>query len=992
MPSLAMRIRIANVAVVALILAVIGVAVWLDRQRVIATAYRDVANLADAVTVHVRNNFNAVDGAIRRIAATVDVDRLDDPAYAWQVSETLSTLSDTIPGAFGLYIIGADGFLRTFADQPFNVDFSNSDVFTAVRDRDDVGLFIEPPVKARDGALRDQWVINVGRRIRRSDGAFGGVALATMSVAKLQENLAPLDVGMEGSVALFRSDGFYMLRHPEREGFLGRSLATGQLFQVRLKETASGTYESWFATENIVRISAYRTISDLPMVTFVGLSKSEVLVDWRHRAIFAAVLALVLSGMVITFTGFLRRAVRRDQAQDQERLATLRAIADTSIELIGLDSVGTLLDQVMERARAVVPSHRAVTKVLPGQGRERNIRAVSVSDKYEGWPDHELAALENQIERLIREHHGPVRLTSSELAHRSGAQTTTRADHPAMQGVLAAPLIRHSGDYIGLIQLADRQTGEYSAEDEAILVQLASVVSVCIEKTELLERSQAAAADAEAAKAEVETVLSSISDGLYVLDNDFRFTYLNDRAVALVKRPREELLGRSVWESFPEAVGTDLYRAYHRAKATSENITLQIYFPPLESWFDVRTFPYEGGLSVYFRDITAQMEIEAKLQQAEKLKAIGQLTGGVAHDFNNLLTVILGNADILVDHLNDNAELLHFAEMTRSAAERGAELTQQLLAFARRQPLDPKIIDINKLVKGFEGLLRRTLGEQIGIELVQATGLWKANVDAAQLESALLNLAINARDAMPNGGRLTVETMNARIDDDYAAVHEEVAPGQYVLVAISDTGTGIPKDVLTHVFEPFFTTKDVGKGSGLGLSMIYGFVKQSGGHVKIYSELGEGTVVKLYLPRAHEDAQAGTVERPEPATAPRGREVVLLVEDDDMVRSHVTTQLRELGYSVIEASDAHHAIEVFGKNPEVDLLFTDIVMPGGVNGRKLADQLRTTAPNLKVLFMSGYTENAIVHHGRLDAGVFLLNKPFRKQDLARKIRQVFETS
>jgi PAS domain S-box-containing protein len=990
MPSLITRIRFANIAIVALVLAVIGAAVWLDRQRALDSAYRDVANLADALTVQIRNDFKVVDGALRRIAGAVDIDRIGDPAYAGHLSETMSIAGESIPGSFGFYIIGVDGYLRSFDGQSPPVDFSNRTIFTALRDNRDLDLLINPPVKGSEGLFRDQWVFNVGRRIVRRDGSFAGVALAVMSGERLQENLAPLDVGKQGIIALFRSDGFYILRHPVQEGFLGRSLASGQLFQERLKQAPSGIYENVGPTENVPRISAYRTMSDLPLVTVVGVSKSEVLADWRDRAIFAAAFALLLSGMVIGFSQFLKGAVRREQTQDRERLATLRAIADTSIELMAMDDTGILLNRAMERARAVVPSHRAVASLISDGDRKSDIRAMS--DQYQERRDPAAVATENAIGDLVRKDRRPVRLTRSQLARHGNGKTFAGESQLTIRGVLAAPLIRHSGDYIGHIQLADRQTGEYTAEDEAILVQLASMLSVCIEKADLLDRSRAAVAAAEEARAEVETVLSSISDGLYVLDNDFRFTYLNDRAAELLKRSREDLFGCSIWDAFPETVGTDLYEAYHRAKATGENTTLQFFSPSAKSWFDVRTFPYDQGISVYFRDITGQMETEEKLQQAQKLKAIGQLTGGIAHDFNNLLTVILGNSDLLAEHLHDNVALLPFAEMTRSAAERGAELTQRLLAFARRQPLDPKVVDINKLICGFEGLLRRTLGEQIGIELVQGAGLWRANIDAPQLESALLNLAINARDAMPSGGRLTVETMNAYIDDDYAALHEEVQTGQYVLIAVSDTGSGIPKDVMTRVFEPFFTTKDVGKGSGLGLSMIYGFVKQSGGHVKIYSELGEGTVVKLYLPRAPEDAQSDALGRAEPLEPPRGREVVLLVEDDDMVRSHVKTQLQDLGYSVIEANGGQDAIAAFARAPRIDLLFTDIVMPGGVNGRKLADQLRETAPDLKVLFMSGYTENAIVHHGRLDAGVFLLNKPFRKQDLARKIRQVFETA
>jgi CheY-like chemotaxis protein len=369
------------------------------------------------------------------------------------------------------------------------------------------------------------------------------------------------------------------------------------------------------------------------------------------------------------------------------------------------------------------------------------------------------------------------------------------------------------------------------------------------------------------------------------------------------------------------------------------------------------------------------------------MKAIGQLTGGVAHDFNNLLTVILGNAEVLTDELKGNARLRALAELTQSAAERGAELTNRMLAFARQQALEPQAIDVNKLIAGMDGMLRRTLGEDQEIEIVRRAGLWPTMVDPSQLESALLNLAINARDAMPKGGKLTIETANAHVDDEYAAAHDEVKPGQYTLISVSDTGHGMSRETMARAFDPFYSTKGVGKGTGLGLSMVYGFVKQSGGHIKLYSEVGSGTAVKLYLPRAEAVAVAAAA-----ATADErgGSEIVLLAEDDDMVRTHVARMLRDLGYNVILASNGPEALGIVESGVAFDVLLTDVIMPGGMNGRELADAAATRRPGLKVLFMSGYTENAIVHHGRLDAGVQLLHKPYRRRELASKLRRVID--
>jgi PAS domain S-box-containing protein len=403
-----------------------------------------------------------------------------------------------------------------------------------------------------------------------------------------------------------------------------------------------------------------------------------------------------------------------------------------------------------------------------------------------------------------------------------------------------------------------------------------------------------------------------------------------------------------------------------------------------------------AGLEQRVADEVAQrMKAEEALRQGQKMEAIGQLTGGVAHDFNNLLTIIMGGLDAIgrqSAQLPDSPQLRRIkrsAAMALHGARRAATLTARLLAFSRRQPLAPKPLDINALLAGIGDLLDRTLGETVALETVSGAGLWRAMADPSELENALINLAVNARDAMPEGGRLTIETGNSSLDEAYvAALTEPVAPGQYVLLAVSDTGHGIERETLEKVFEPFFTTKDVGKGTGLGLSQVYGFVRQSGGHVRIYSEPGEGTTVKLYLPRAPRDARDEAVS-PAPAQADGGPETILVVEDDQDLRAYSVSTLRELGYAVLEAGTGSDALTILD-TAGVDLLFTDVVLPDGMNGRVLADHARRRKPELKVLFTTGYTRNAIVHHGRLDPGVSLLGKPFTFDDLARKVRQTLD--
>jgi len=392
--------------------------------------------------------------------------------------------------------------------------------------------------------------------------------------------------------------------------------------------------------------------------------------------------------------------------------------------------------------------------------------------------------------------------------------------------------------------------------------------------------------------------------------------------------------------------------------------------------------------------IAQREQAEDALRQAQKMEAIGQLTGGVAHDFNNILQVILGNLSNVQHRLERGTaspdNLLRPIQTAIRGGERAAVLVAQLLAFSRRQPLQPKPLDVNRLVGAMSDLLHRSLGEMIEVETVLSARLWAVLADANQLESALLNLAVNARDAMAGGGKLTIETANAFIDEVYAASEEGVQPGQYVVIAVSDTGVGMPSEVVAKAFDPFFTTKEIGQGTGLGLSQVYGYIKQSGGHAKVYSEVGQGTTIKLYLPRL----ATASAENPDDAAAEmlaRGnREIILVVEDEAEVRELAVAMLRELDYRVIEAADGPSALKLLEARGDVQLLFTDVGLPGGLDGRQLADAARRMRPQLKVLFTTGYARNAIVHHGRLDPGVDLIVKPFTHAMLAARVREVLQ--
>jgi PAS domain S-box-containing protein len=519
------------------------------------------------------------------------------------------------------------------------------------------------------------------------------------------------------------------------------------------------------------------------------------------------------------------------------------------------------------------------------------------------------------------------------------------------------------------------------------------------EKTAALNREIEAQKKAQQALLESEQmardVIENALDAFIQTNQSGNIVEWNPQAEAMFGWSRQEALGKRVATLLlPESVQAHRQRMMELL-LRSEDAAVGDRFEIDAIRKDGETVKIEVSLKLlrrasghvfnaFVRDLTQKIAAEDQLRQAQKMEAIGQLTGGVAHDFNNVLTVITGTIEILAEEVSAKPTLAAIVKLISEAADRGAELTAHLLAFARKQPLRPREVDVNRLVVDSAKLMRPTLGEHIEIRSTLMEQVWTASVDPGQLSSALLNLAINARDAMPDGGKLVLETKNVTFDEEYAAANGDVQPGKYVMVAVSDTGVGIPAAIIDRVFEPFFSTKEVGKGSGLGLSMVYGFVKQSGGHIKVYSEEGHGTTFRLYLPRT--DAPAVQLAEPLPAEIEGGNETILVVEDDELVRAYVSTQLQGLGYTTLTAANGAEALAIADRGAAFDLLFTDVIMPGPLNGRQLAAEMLQRRSQLKVLFTSGYTENAIIHHGRLDSGVLLLAKPYRKLDLARMLR------
>jgi len=625
--------------------------------------------------------------------------------------------------------------------------------------------------------------------------------------------------------------------------------------------------------------------------------------------------------------------------------------------------------------------------------------------------------------------------------------------HLPVRSYLAVPVVARSGEVLGGLFFGHSEPGVFGERAERIVTAIASQAAIAIDKARLYRAAQAEierrrkveaalreseqglerkigertaelaatnarllaeAEERKQAEGRFQLLVDGVTDyAVYMLDPHGIVNNWNTGAQRIKGYTAEDIVGQRYSRFYTEedrkAGAPERALGIARDSGKFETEGWRVRKDGSRFWASVvinRIADTEGrliGFAKVTRDISERRETQIALQkaqeqlvQAQKMEGIGQLTGGVAHDFNNLLTIILGNLETLQRGLQasslDAARLARSTDNALRGARRAAALTQRLLAFSRRQPLDPKPVDISRLVSGMSDLLRRTIGEQIAIEAVLAGGLWRAHVDPNQLEVAVLNLAVNARDAMPAGGKLTIETANAYLDEGYAAVQAEVVPGQYVVICVSDTGIGMSKQVLARAFEPFFTTKDVGQGTGLGLSQVYGFVKQSGGHIKIYSEPQQGTTVKLYLPRLHGDADV--VSEPDLRVLPRSAadaETILVVEDDDDVRTYSKEILRELGYSILEAAAGAAALRVLDAHPEIDLLFTDVGLPGGMNGRQLADEARKRRPDLKILFTTGYARNAIVHEGRLDPGVQLITKPFTYAAVGAKLRDILDT-
>ena len=758
-------------------------------------------------------------------------------------------------------------------------------------------------------------------------GVGGGAVVAMLAPDLFQSQYADLALGPHGTVSL----------RDEVGRLLARTGAGGGPAPV--DGEAASSEDARFAPPSGI-VLRRPVAGPVAAVVTIALTRGDILFDWWYRSVL-----LVGSGLIVVgFVGLAVQAVRRCERSGAARLARLGVLADAWQGAAEPQAAGA-------RLRAAAAELVPCTAIDPGDD-DQDGDWVGDGDGEGGFAVSLQQGDRVRIGSLLLQRDGGAGFSPTELA-------TLRL----------------------LARLA-----EIGRQQAAAVTKLQQAVARSRAEADRLSTTQ-------------ETLLLEMSDASFTLDANWRITATNRNADRLFGEYAEDVVGRSVWEVFPELVGTVFDSECRGTRNEGHQAAFDLLWARSDDWLAVRVFPRVGGVAVYMQDVSARSAADDKLREAAKMDAIGRLTGGIAHDFNNLLTVVLGNVEMLEQELPDTGEIREMHDQIRRAAQTAARLTHQLLAFARRQPLSPVEVDVGRLIGGLEGLLRREMGSGITLEIAAPATLWHARVDPAQLEAAVLHLANNAREAMPLGGRLTIACANLAVRKPDIDQFGEIRPGNYVMISLSDTGRGIAKDVLGQVFDPFFSTKPSGRGTGLGLSMVYGFATQSGGHARVASEPGRGATVRLYLPSttvAAEDPVGARrlvgLTKPgcEPAL-PGGQESVLVVEDSDMVRDYARAVLEGLGYTVRVAGDAAAALALLDQGLQPDLLLSDVLLPSGMNGTELADAVLRRRPGLPVLFMSGFVEDAGASgHARLDPGINLLMKPFRRASLAAMVRVLLD--
>jgi PAS domain S-box-containing protein len=870
------------------------------------------------------------------IASSGDLDRL---MSGFDAHLMLKDMISGIPHLDALTLVDPNGKLvassRTWP-RP-EASETEREYFQALASDHNLMSFLSPPGRSRRTGA---WTTYLARRLVGPNGEFIGIIVGVMELWRFEQFFTSISPGKNVAIALFRNDGLLMARDPRVEAAIGASVGGSARFR-----------DTWSIVEGEDQLVSLQALTSYPMVISVSTTASAALAPWLEQAkiIVGAVglVAVSIGAFILLIVRQLMQGIRRSG----QRLRGQKLQLDTALNNM---SQGLLMVDAADR-------------VILCNKRYMEIYGVPADMVARGCKRAELVA-----------HHFASGLIAGD---------------PVQHMAAVAQNMALKSSYTRSVQTTDGRT--ISVHNRWIEGEFR--VSTHEDITDRLR----AELERDRSRDFLDRVIENIPVTVFVKDAySLRYILINRAGERLWGLPREQLVGKTPHEIFDKETAdtivehdremlqshADFHVPEHLIKTPRNGVRLVT-----SNRICVRD---QNGAPQYLlgvtEDMTERKGVEEQLRQAQKMEAIGNLTGGVAHDFNNLLTVIIGNLDLLQQDIAGNPEAEQKVETILQASERGADLTRLMLAFSRRQPLLSRSVDVDNLIRNTTRLLSRTLGEDISIEVQPGSDVARALVDEAQLETALLNIAINARDAMPEGGTLTITTCNAELDADYANLHPGVAAGLYVKIEMADTGIGMPADVVERIFEPFFTTKAVGKGTGLGLSMVYGFMRQSSGHICVYSEVGQGTVFKLFLPLA-EPAELN-VQAAAPAAAQTaihsGEAVILAVDDNPDVRATVVVQLRSLGYRVREADSAHSALEIIESTDRIDLLFTDIIMPGGLNGKELATKARIKRPDLRVLFTSGFPGTSTGPGTRFDEGDVLLNKPYRKRDLAKAVEEV----
>jgi PAS domain S-box-containing protein len=834
------------------------------------------------------------------------------------------------------------------------------------------------PILARSSA---RWLVNVAVPVAAPNGDLRAVLTAGILLEGIREILHPSILPSDSVIRVVDENGIVIGRSADHEKWMARDVSQTNLFRSHMPVSEVVEERTW--DDEIFRMTGSVHLKSIPWLVSVGILPEQAYAEARERFWWGAA-AMLLSICAVSFlawvlSGWIARPLRQ-LAMDASALAEGRLRTRFSISTNG--EVGRLaraFNAMADTLELRIVDSESTREEL----RESNEFLAAVTDASPVaitciGPDRRVLFWSGAAERIFG-------YTAAETVGHP-YKLVPEGSEAEFDALLARAL---GGEMFREMEVVRRRK-----DGSMVPIRFAgaalhdgqgNVRGVAYALEDISERRQL-----DAARSMKERIFETSLDLLLVTDRQGAFSQVSPSSATILGHRPDEMIGRSAVD-FIHPEDLDNTREEMRAARKGGRMRgFECRYLHKDGrsvalvWTGVWSEPEQSHFFIG-RDMTERRTLEQQLFQAQKMEALGQLTGGLSHDFNNLLGIVIGNLDLLQETIKDDADKSELLNDAIQAALRGADLNQRLLAFARRQPLQPKRLEPDELVSGMMKLLRRTIGEHIEIEFVPGSGVWPITVDPAQLESALTNLAVNARDAMAKGGRLIFATRNGELDADYCAQQSDVRPGDYAVIEVTDTGAGMTPDVLRRVFEPFFTTKETGKGTGLGLSMVFGFVKQSGGHIQIYSEPGRGTTVRLYLPRAQEGSDARTAAVLALGALPKGEEKVLVVEDNDQLRRVLVRQLSELGYTVQEASNGNGAIEVLRSAQRYDLLITDVIMPGGVNGWELARVALDLRPELRVLFTSGFPAVALSEQG-LPEGVLLLSKPYRKQDLAEKVR------